>query len=56
MTEHLKTTLLWLTTSGMKIAGILVALLFSPHPFVGRNQKRTQFSMIIDHWSLIIVK
>jgi len=25
MTEHLKTTLLWLTTSGIKIIGILVA-------------------------------
>jgi hypothetical protein len=24
MTEHLKTTLLWLTTSGIKIVGILI--------------------------------
>ncbi len=49
MTEHLKTTLLWLTTSGIKIIGILVAFFIlsqmslpSPCPFLGRNRQENE--------------
>ena len=42
MTEHLKTTLLWLTTSGIKIIGILVAffILFQMSRWIVRWMER----------------